>query len=303
MQGIFDEPPHIFQEWDSLVFRKAGIEVKVLRGDLFHPWIQGNKWYKLRWFAAKAARENAQGFLSIGGPWSNHLLALAAYAYEKNLFCRFFIRGAEAEWLHHPPIKQLLDWGAELLPLSRTDFRRISNSTAFAEEFDSNSDNLIAVPLGASAPETVRYVAEWSAELQRKWDFSDLVLPAASGGTCAGMQAGLRKKTLVHAIDVLGSKGKLAGTVQHLINASGLKAASRIVWHDGYDFGGYAKNHPSLDKFQQSMVTEFGLPTEHVYSGKAFFAVSDLAEKGVFLRGSKILILHTGGLFPWNSLN
>jgi 1-aminocyclopropane-1-carboxylate deaminase len=39
-----------------------------------------------------------------------------------------------------------------------------------------------------------------------------------------------------------------------------------------------------------------GIPSDFVYTGKLFFAVQDLLQKNYFPPGSKLLIIHSGGL-------
>lgn len=302
MTNLFMHPRHEVQDWESPEFSKAGIEVKVLRGDLFHPWMQGNKWYKLRHFARLAESNNASGFVSIGGPWSNHLQALGSYAAERNLRSLFFIRGEEREWAHHPPVIRLRSLGACLFPISRSDFRLATEGEVFLKDFlpDSESPRLIEVPLGATSPETIEHTIEWAEYLKSCFDFTDLILPVASGGTLAGMLAGLPKNIRIHGIDVLNSKGGLVKTTQDLLKKAGIQARAELQWHPDYHFGSYARNSPALLTFMKGLRTNQNIPSEHVYSGKAFYAVSDLADKGHFSRGSKLLVLHTGGLFQWS---
>ena len=45
-----------------------------------------------------------------------------------------------------------------------------------------------------------------------------------------------------------------------------------------------------------------GVPTDFVYTGKLFYAVTDLLEKNYFPPGSKILVIHSGGLQGNDSL-
>jgi 1-aminocyclopropane-1-carboxylate deaminase len=299
LTDLFVHPPHLLQEWESPEFRQAGIEVQIIRGDLFHPWIQGNKWYKLRHYAALAARESSNGFISMGGPWSNHLQAMAYYAAEKKLEAVFFIRGEEHEWENHPPVLQLRRFGAVLRPVSRSDFREITAGRKSLMALGQANSSLMEVPLGASSAETIPHTAAWAEHLQSRLDFTDLVLPVASGGTLAGMLAALPEEIRVHGIDVLNSKEGLKETVYDLLEKAGLPARAELHWHDQYHFGAYARNHPLLQAFIDKLRQEQQLPSEPVYSGKAFYAVLDLAAKGHFLRGSKVLILHTGGLFQW----
>ncbi len=301
MTDLFQDPEHQFQAWESSVFKAAGLEVCVLRGDLFHPWMQGNKWYKLRHFAAEAEKQGADGFLSIGGAWSNHLLALAYYAGERNLKAHFLIRGSENEWENHPPVEQMRAMGARLTGISRSDFREISSGRKTIQEITPvESGQWMEVPLGASAPETIIHTTAWARHLCKLHPFTDLVLPVASGGTVAGMLAGLKPDIKVHGIDVLGSRGGLKNGIQELLIKSELEAMASLCWHDEFHFGGYAANHPELEAFMHTIRHEHFIPTEHVYSGKAFYAVLDLASKAHFSSGSKILVLHTGGLFQWN---
>ena len=53
------------------------VRVFMKRDDLLHPEIQGNKWRKLSPVIQRLNTE-IQGILSFGGPFSNHLHALAA---------------------------------------------------------------------------------------------------------------------------------------------------------------------------------------------------------------------------------
>ena len=38
------------------------------------------------------------------------------------------------------------------------------------------------------------------------------------------------------------------------------------------------------------------VPTDFVYTGKMFFAVEEMIKDGIFEPGSRLLVIHTGGL-------
>lgn len=299
---IFQHPHHQIQAWDSAEFREAGIEVFVLRGDLFHPWIQGNKWYKLRHFVEKCMVENNPGFISIGGAWSNHLVALANIASNLGKKSRFLIRGERHEWENSPAIQQMKSFGAELRPVSRTTFKEILSGKIDMKTIWPESEGDCAVPLGASASETVKHVSDWARYFSGLSDFTDIIIPSASGGTCAGFLAGLNKNSRLHSVEVLRSGSGIQTETLRMLSESGMEQSAELIWHDQYHFGGYAKQNSALFDFQLALEQNFQIPTEHVYSGKLFFAVSDLARKRVFSVESKILTIHTGGLFPWNGM-
>ena len=67
------------------------------------------------------------------------------------------------------------------------------------------------------------------------------------------------------------------------------------ILHD-YHFGGYAKHPPELIRFMQQFYQAEKIPTDIVYTGKLFFAAQDLVSKKYFPQGSRLLLIHTGGL-------
>ena len=56
-------------------------QVSLLRLDQLHPVVSGNKWYKLRFYIQEAIDKKASSIVSFGGPYSNHLVALAYAAH------------------------------------------------------------------------------------------------------------------------------------------------------------------------------------------------------------------------------
>ena len=59
------------------VLERAGVHLSVLRLDRIHAQISGNKWFKLIRNLDSAQAQDHDTLLSFGGPWSNHLHALA----------------------------------------------------------------------------------------------------------------------------------------------------------------------------------------------------------------------------------
>ena len=72
-----------------------------------------------------------------------------------------------------------------------------------------------------------------------------------------------------------------------------LKACS--IQHD-YHFGGYAKKNEALIQYMNSIYHQTGIPIDFVYTAKLFYAVQDLAKVNHFKSGSRILVIHSGGL-------
>ena len=69
-----------------------------------------------------------------------------------------------------------------------------------------------------------------------------------------------------------------------------------------YHFGGYAKYDTVLIDFMNEFFRLTNIPTDFVYTGKLAYAIFDLIKKDHFPAGSKILMIHSGGLQGNNSL-
>src|SRR5690606_13052873 len=72
---------------------------------------------------------------------------------------------------------------------------------------------------------------------------------------------------------------------------------------EDYHFGGYAKVTAELIGFINGFYREHKIPLDPVYTAKMLFGVIDLIEKRYFREGSKILVIHTGGLHGISGMN
>ena len=69
-----------------------------------------------------------------------------------------------------------------------------------------------------------------------------------------------------------------------------------------FHFGGYAKYTNELILFMNDWFNDTGIPSDFVYTGKLFYAFKTLLTENFFPGGSKILLIHSGGLQGNNSL-
>ena len=70
-----------------------------------------------------------------------------------------------------------------------------------------------------------------------------------------------------------------------------------------YHFGGYGKITSELVGFINKQFLETKVPFDPIYTGKMFFGVIDLIQKNYFPKGSKILLIHTGGIQGIQGMN
>jgi 1-aminocyclopropane-1-carboxylate deaminase len=76
-----------------------------------------------------------------------------------------------------------------------------------------------------------------------------------------------------------------------------LKELSSYHLHTDYHFGGYGKVNDELVQFVKRFVAATGILIDPIYTGKMLYALYDLASKNCFPPGSRILAIHTGGIW------
>lgn len=108
----------------------------------------------------------------------------------------------------------------------------------------------------------------------------------------AGLMNAFHGKGLVTGISALKNNHSLETAVSELLEQP---HPAPVIIHD-YHFGGFAKHKRPLLEFMNALYHQTRIPTDIVYTGKLCFAVNDLAGKNYFPPGSKILLIHSGGL-------
>ena len=126
--------------------------------------------------------------------------------------------------------------------------------------------------------------------------FDVICCACGTGATLAGLISGLNLQQRAIGVAVLKGATFLEQEVATLLSsASHLPYASWQIAHE-YHFGGYAKVNPALLNFVDTFERQHGVPIEPIYTGKLLYAIYDKISQGEFKRGSKIVILHSGGL-------
>lgn len=268
------------------LFDKHGIQVSIKRDDLIHPFISGNKWRKLKYLLEKAIEEKKTHLVTFGGAFSNHLLATAAAAAKFGFQSTGIVRGERVE---NDTLFLCRLHGMQLIFTDRESYR--DKSSLFHLHFG-NDPYSFFIDEGGASPEGAQGCAELVNELTETYDH--IFCACGTGTTAAGILNGiaqLRLKTQFNGVPVFKNGGFIKDEIDRY-----LIARTNYNLHIDYHFGGYAKTAPELIVFIKQFVGDTGILIEPVYTGKMFYAIHDLAQKGYFKRGDKILAVHSGGL-------
>jgi len=276
----------------SAFLSKARIKLLVKREDLNHPFVGGNKWWKLKYNLEEARRTGCQKLLTFGGAFSNHIYATAAAAKACGVESIGIIRGEE-----RLPLNSTLAFaarqGMQLHYVSREAYRKKAEPE-FIENLKKKFGDFYLIPEGGTNRWAIKGCAEWAQQL-REIKFDCLCLPVGTGGTIAGLVSGLSGRNVV-GFAALKNADFLSDEVRSLVLDYTGKEFPNWRIETQYHFGGYAKSNKELQDFIQSFEQENGIALDQVYTGKMMFGILDSIRQNKFDRETTILALHTGGL-------
>ncbi|WP_437918807.1 1-aminocyclopropane-1-carboxylate deaminase/D-cysteine desulfhydrase [Sphingobacterium sp. LRF_L2] len=269
------------------LYQEKQVRVFVKRDDLIHPYISGNKWRKLKYTLEEAKKQGKKLLITFGGAFSNHLLATACTGAKFGFTTHAFVRGEEVE----NPVLQLCKLFG--MQLQFTDRQAYRDKQALFQKHFGQVPEAYFIDEGGAGTTALRGCSELVAELQQSYDH--MFCACGTGTTAAGIWEGIQQyspTTQLQAVPVL----KGGQFVRDEMESLGIKQVDQIKFHYDYHFGGYAKTTAELITFIQSYTQATGILIEPIYTGKLFFALHDQLEKNQIAAGSKILVIHTGGL-------
>jgi 1-aminocyclopropane-1-carboxylate deaminase len=262
------------------------MQLAVLRLDELHPIVSGNKWFKLKYYLQQAQEQNADRIASFGGPYSNHLVALAFAAKKYNLQSLGYVRSNENEPIT-PTLQEAKQYGMHLKFLGRNNFQSLkteilqnkqTNSTYFVDEGGYGL-------LGAKGAATIL-----SNTLTN--NYSHIVCAVGTGTMMAGLINAANPHQHVIGIPVLKNEATIRNEIEQLITNT---ETPFTLLHD-FHLGGYAKTNQAQFDFMNQLWTTEKIPTDIVYTSKLFMAVKSLVANNYFSTTAKILMIHSGGL-------
>jgi D-cysteine desulfhydrase len=229
-----------------------------------------------------------------------------------------YLRGTEPEY---PQGNVLLDRlaGAEIRWIAPEQHEESNEIMAkAAAEIDSAGGKAYVIPSGASndvgawgyinaAFEIVDQCAEEGLQ------FDAVFNAIGSGGTTAGLVLGFKLKDFnlpSMSVAVCNDAGYFNEKVTAIMRACverysldvpDLSGGLEVI--EGYIGPGYAVPYKEVIDSIKLMASLEGIFVEPVYTGKALWGMIDQVKKGRFQKDSRILFLHTGGIFDLFAYN
>ena len=256
------------------------VQLDVLRLDKIHPVISGNKWFKLKYHLDNFNAGNYNGIITFGGAWSNHILATACSCYLKKIKCIGIIRGEKPRQVS-ATLREAANYEMDLKFISRDTYAQ-KTSNEFLDTIKKEFPRYYIIPEGGAGKEGENGAGDILQYAVGK-NYTHLVCAMGTGTMFNGIRKAVSSNQNILGIVVLKGWKK-----ENAIDEPGLLL--------DYHFGGYAKYDHVLINFMNEFFSLTGIPTDFVYTGKLAFALFDLMKKDHFPPGSKILMIHSGGL-------
>ena len=270
------------------------VELHVKRLDLLHPQICGNKPFKLKYNIQAAIAQGRNTLLTFGGAYSNHIAATAATAYALGLHSIGIIRGNE---LANQPentwsltLQRAQAQGMQLHFVSRAEYR-LRHDTAYLAQLQQRFPQAYIIPEGGSNRLGVNGCSDilTAHDLQ----FYDVIACAvATGATFAGLIHSSAAPQQLYGVAVLKGDFLTAEIEKWTLGNKRTNWQLCLNTHHG----GYGKVSTTLQHFVDTFNTQYDCPIEPIYTGKLFYHLWQLLAQGHFAKGTRILMIHSGGL-------
>ncbi len=263
----------------------ADCSFEILRLDKIHPITGGNKWFKLVKNLEKFKAGNYAGILSFGGPFSNHIAALASACKAEGIPVVGVIRGDEKN-NENITLKRALRDGMQLKFVSRGEYRMLRDPV-FREMLLHDFRDYLIIPEGGSNADGVQGCEQIAGKVDSK--YTDVMVAVGTGGTFSGIRRALPEKVKLWGIKVLEANQ------EQFVNEFTGNTYNDFLLPE-YTFGGYAHPSETLQQFVQLWNHTKNVQVEPIYTGRLFFAAVDLMKKDFFGEKPRLLVIHSGGM-------
>eukprot|EP01040_Poterioochromonas_malhamensis_P011061 gene11061-12056_t len=298
---------------------ELGLSTFIKRDDLSSFDLSGNKVRKLEFLMAEAIHNNHDSVITIGGIQSNHCRATAVAARQLGFQPHLILRKAGGRAAQEDEEigltgNLLFDRmvGSQIYTVTASTYAQIGSDNLchmLEEQLKEQGKNPYVIPVGGSNAiglfgyiECIREILETSQE-----SYDHIVFACGSGGTVAGLAIGAKLSGIsskLHAVGVCDSPEYFYNHIEEVAKSIGLnfdELGPVTGWCNIYNGQGigYARSTEDELKYLIEVAEKTGIIFDPVYSGKALYHFVKVIIKNNpewFIKGQKVLFIHTGGV-------
>jgi 1-aminocyclopropane-1-carboxylate deaminase len=286
-------PLHLIEEHPGT---KDDIRLWIKRDDLIHPTIQGNKWRKLHRLVELWQQQGQQGVITLGGPFSNHLRAVAAAGAEYGFKTVGLVRGLAAD-LDNPSMRYVQAAGMSVHLISKATYNTLNAGdwSVVADILVAYPTDWVRLPEGGQHELAVAGCMDIGHEIAQQYDASRhtiVAVPAGTGTTAAGIV-----RTWTGAVWVFPA-APYGVDVARISLWAGMDVSDRCTMMDQRELGRFAAMKPELLAFIQEFEAKTSILLDPIYNGKMLYTLFQMLTARAVPPKTDIIALHTGGLGP-----
>ena len=284
----FDDRNVVLQPLSKFWYLKKVAAIDMLRLDLLHPVVSGNKWYKLRLNMDHAKNNGYKTIVTSGGGYSNHLIATAYAAKRFGLQSVGIVRGKYD--VLTPTLVDCQAQGMELIFVTQEDYKN-QHQPEWAEKLVAHFDEVFIIPEGG-ANERGRTGAGLITRFITS-DYTHVMIDVGTGTTLTGIRNNLTTSQQIFGFVPMKQGAYLASHIrEHLLPAQDKNWQLLDKWH----FGGFGKWNAELLAFMNDFYRENKIPLDVVYASKMMYGLKEMLDDNCFNSSDRLLCIHSGGL-------
>ena len=306
--------PHAtpLERLDHLSRALGGPEIWIKRDDLTGLTGGGNKTRKLEFLMADALASGADTIVTQGAVQSNHCRLTLSAAVKEGLKCRLILEERVAgSYLPDGTGNNLLFdlLGVESVTVVPAGTDMAAAMKAQADDLARAGRKAYVIPGGGSNPlGALGYVACAEEILHQTFDMGlaldHVVVASGSAGTHAGLLVGLLAANAglpLTGINVRRPQAEQEGNVHKLsVETAAFVGApevprSAVRALDEWVGEGYSIPTERMVEAVRMFASLEGVLLDPVYTGKAAAGLIGLIRRGEFIKGQRVLFVHTGG--------
>ena len=285
---IIDDRLAVIQPLNKFWYQNKVAAMDMLRLDLLHPVVSGNKWYKLRLNLKHALEEGFKTIVTYGGGFSNHLIATAFAAKKFGLKSVGIVRGRYE--VLTPTLEACQAEGMELIFVTREDYKN-KNEPQWERKLVAQFDEIMLIPEGGAN--------EWGRAgaglLDRfvKDDYTHVAVSVGTGTTLIGLRNKIKESQQVMGFAPMKKGAYLEEYITGHIERG---MAGNWQLFDEWHFGGFGKWNKELLHFMNDFYKDNKIPLDVVYTSKMMYGLRELLDRNFFSSCDRVLCIHSGGL-------
>jgi 1-aminocyclopropane-1-carboxylate deaminase len=185
----------------------------------------------------------------------------------------------------------------QLVFVSREEYRR-RNNDEYIRQLKQQYPKCMVIPEGGNNALGVRGCSEIVQHIHHHIgsDYDYIALPCGTGATLAGLLCAIPADKTLLGFSVLKAPGLIEAEVLRSLAESSKIASGLWEIQEAYHCGGYARLNQQLVDFVRSFEHKFNINLDYIYTGKCFLGLFDMINKKNFRPGSRVVVIHTGGL-------